>query len=144
MSISADGSASQWSSATGQRHPPNATPLAPHTLALVSLSVSPDGKRALYNSLEGQTWLWDLESGDVIGTHESYLESNEDVEPCSYLLSNLTSTFRPPHASVDANFNLAPTTHSLVRFPKSKWEHICFIECFWKRHNTFGGSKKFW
>lgn len=85
MSISADGTISQWSAITGQRHPPNAAPLAPHTLALVSLSVSLDGQRALFNSLEGQTRLLDLETGNVVGTYESYMESSEDAEPCPYL-----------------------------------------------------------
>ncbi|KAJ7595039.1 WD repeat-containing protein 61 [Mycena floridula] len=79
VSISADGSIKQWASATGQpsqiEHPP------PHTLALVSLSVSKDGKLALYNSIEGLTCLWDLETGDIVGKFESYVRSGDESEP---------------------------------------------------------------
>ncbi|KAF5363611.1 hypothetical protein D9756_000118 [Leucocoprinus leucothites] len=100
VSISADGSVNQWSCVTGQRHPPNAISPAPHTLALVSLSVSPDGKRALYNSIEGHTWLLDLESGDVIASYESYLDSKEDIEPSwSVSLNPNGSTYASSSAS---------------------------------------------
>ncbi|KAJ7639146.1 WD repeat-containing protein 61 [Roridomyces roridus] len=81
VSVSADGSTKQWASSSGQRHPPNAEFPAPHTLGLVSVSVSPDGRRALYNSLEGLTCLWDLTSGQVVGRFESYTRSVEGAEP---------------------------------------------------------------
>ncbi|KAK7054143.1 WD40-repeat-containing domain protein [Favolaschia claudopus] len=81
ISISADGSIKQWAAASGDRHPPNVEFPAPHTLGLVSLSVSPDGNRALYNSIEGLTSLWDLTNGEVVGKFESYSRSNEDSEP---------------------------------------------------------------
>jgi WD repeat-containing protein 61 len=51
-----------------------------HTLGLVSLSVSPDGGHALYNSIDGTTFLWDLEGGAIVGKHESYTRSG--AEPC--------------------------------------------------------------
>ncbi|KAJ7284067.1 WD repeat-containing protein 61 [Mycena rebaudengoi] len=79
VSVSADGSIKQW--AAGQRHPPNASFPAPHTLGLVSLSVSPDGQRALYNSIEGLTCLWDLTAGEVTGRFESYARSADGAEP---------------------------------------------------------------
>jgi len=79
VSISADGSIQQWSSSSGQPHP-GETP-SPHTLALVSLSVSPDGKYALYNSIEGLTSLWELETGKIVGKYESYVRTGEESEP---------------------------------------------------------------
>ncbi|KAF8967484.1 WD repeat-containing protein 61 [Flammula alnicola] len=81
ISISADGSVKQWSATTGQPHPPNAAFPTAHTLAQVSLSVTPDGRRALYNSIEGLTSLWNLENGEVIGTFESFARTKEDSEP---------------------------------------------------------------
>ncbi|PPQ92751.1 hypothetical protein CVT25_003860, partial [Psilocybe cyanescens] len=81
ISASADGSVKQWSAAIGQPHPPNASFPSPHTLAQVSLSVAKDGNRALYNSIEGLTSLWNLENGEVIGTFESFTRVNEESEP---------------------------------------------------------------
>ncbi|KAI0360565.1 WD repeat-containing protein 61 [Trametes cingulata] len=78
LSISADGSIKQWDSVSGQvsRTRP------PHTLGLVSLSVDPSGKLALYNTLEGLTCLWDLEDGELKGTFESYARTaGEPTEP---------------------------------------------------------------
>lgn len=84
VSISADGSIKAWDSASGQvsRIQP------PHTLGLVSLSLSRDGKHALYNSIEGLTTLWNLDSGDVVGKFESYARTTgisageASAEPC--------------------------------------------------------------
>ena len=85
ISISADGSVKQWSAASGQPHPPNATFPTPHTLAQVSLSVSLDGKKALYNSIEGHTSLWNLENGEVAATFESYaIKTGPDSEACRF------------------------------------------------------------
>jgi len=68
VSISADGIIKRWNSTSGQvMHT-----LPAHTLGLVSLSVSPDGRHALYNSVDGTTFLWDLEGGSIIGKHESF------------------------------------------------------------------------
>jgi WD repeat-containing protein 61 len=79
VSISADGVIKRWNSTSGQvmRSAP------PHTLGLVSLSVSPDGGHALYNSVDGTTFLSDLESGEIVGKHESYTRSAG--EPCESL-----------------------------------------------------------
>lgn len=71
MSISADGSVKQWDSNSGQ----SIHQRPPHTLGITSLSVSPSGQYALCNSIEGLTTLWDLESGEVVGTRESYARS---------------------------------------------------------------------
>ncbi|KAK7435771.1 Ski complex subunit Rec14 [Stygiomarasmius scandens] len=87
VSISADGSIKQWTSSTGQPYSiPNSNESdfqvpPPHTLGLVSLSVSQDGRFALYNSLEGLTSLWDLTNGEIVGKFESYVRSGEDAEP---------------------------------------------------------------
>ncbi|KAJ6583778.1 WD40-repeat-containing domain protein [Mycena sp. CBHHK59/15] len=80
VSVGADGALKQWV-ATGQRHPPNAPPAAAHTLGLVSLSVSPDGRHALSNSLEGLTCLWDLPRGEVVARFESYARATDGAEP---------------------------------------------------------------
>lgn len=80
ISISADGSIKQWS-AKAQPHPPNSNFPPPHVLGLVSLSVAPNGQRAIYNSIEGMTALWDLGSGEVVGKYESYVRGSEDAEP---------------------------------------------------------------
>ena len=86
ISTSADGSIRQWASATGQPYPPNAPPPKPHTLGLTSLSVSRDGRKALYNSIEGTTRLWDVGgSGEVEGTFESFAKSDDAQSgPCKY------------------------------------------------------------
>ncbi|KAF8886985.1 WD repeat-containing protein 61 [Infundibulicybe gibba] len=86
ISISADGSISQWSSPTGQSHPPNVQGPAPHTLGLVALSVSRDGQRVLYNSIEGLICLWDLEGGadadeKSVKRFESYARTQSEGEP---------------------------------------------------------------
>jgi WD repeat-containing protein 61 len=85
ISISADGSIKEWSSETGDMIQPTTFP-PPHPLALVSLSVSPDGRYVLYNSLEGTTALWDLHSRDVVGKFESFSRQEADVEPGEFVL----------------------------------------------------------
>ncbi|KAF8641284.1 hypothetical protein AX16_010063 [Volvariella volvacea WC 439] len=81
ISISADGSIKQFASTTGQPYPPNATFPTPHSLGLTCLSVTPDGNKALFNSLEGLTQLWDLSSGSIVGKYESYTRSGGEKEP---------------------------------------------------------------
>ncbi|KAJ8081932.1 Ski complex subunit Rec14 [Marasmius tenuissimus] len=81
LSASADGAIKQWNSSSGQTQAPSASGFPPrHTLGLVSLSASPDGRYALYNSIEGLTCLWDLSSGEVVGKFESYARSKSDSE----------------------------------------------------------------
>ncbi|KAG1896421.1 WD40-repeat-containing domain protein [Suillus fuscotomentosus] len=78
VSASADGTVKQWDSTSGQV----SMSRPPHNLAIVSLSVSPDGKFALYNGLDGTTWLWDLQADTVVGRHESYDRSTvQGAEP---------------------------------------------------------------
>ncbi|KAF9463697.1 WD repeat-containing protein 61 [Collybia nuda] len=81
ISISADGSIKQWSASAGQPHPPNAPFPPKHTLGLVSLSVSPDAQRAIFNSIEGLTSFWDLTTGEITGKYESYVRTGDDTEP---------------------------------------------------------------
>ncbi|KAL4265100.1 WD40/YVTN repeat-like-containing domain superfamily protein [Pleurotus pulmonarius] len=81
VSVSADGSIRQWSSDNGTPHPADVNKPPPHTLGLISLSVSPDGQRALYNSLEGTTAMMDLSNGEIVGKFESYVRSSEGAEP---------------------------------------------------------------
>ena len=80
VSIASDGSIKQWAAISGQPQSPNSQFPAPHTLALVSLSVSPDGTEALYNSIEGLTSIWDLTTGEVKAKYESY-RSGDEPEP---------------------------------------------------------------
>lgn len=81
LTASADGTIKQWDAASGQLS--RAQPA--HTHGLVSLDVNPTGTRALYNSLEGLTTLWNLENGETEGTFESYVRSgDEHIEPCEY------------------------------------------------------------
>ncbi|ETW84199.1 hypothetical protein HETIRDRAFT_155391 [Heterobasidion irregulare TC 32-1] len=83
VSVSADGSLKQWDSDSGQvlRIPPT------HTLGLVSLSVSPSGKHALYNTIDGSTCLWDLESGEVVGQHEGYARGGTETTETAWSVS---------------------------------------------------------
>ncbi|KAF8876814.1 WD repeat-containing protein 61 [Mucidula mucida] len=83
ISTSADGSIRQWTSAGEPLAPsPNRGFPEAHTLGLTSLSVAPDGRAALFNSIEGLTCLWDLVSGDITGKFESYNRSaGDDIEP---------------------------------------------------------------
>ena len=76
-SASADGTLKQWNPTSGQIS--NSQP--PHTLGIVSLSTDASGKKVLWNTLEGLTSLWDLESGDVSGKWESYVRGSEGGEP---------------------------------------------------------------
>ncbi|EMD40304.1 hypothetical protein CERSUDRAFT_110911 [Gelatoporia subvermispora B] len=71
VSISADGAIKHWDSTSGQV----SRTLPAHSHALVSLDVDAAGTRALYNSLEGLTCLWDLQSGEIVGRHESYVRA---------------------------------------------------------------------
>ncbi|GBE80187.1 WD40 repeat-like protein [Sparassis crispa] len=78
LTASADGSIREWNSTSGQVL---RSQLA-HTHGLVSLDVDSAGRRALYNSLEGLTCLWNLESGKMEGKFESYVRSGaEAIEP---------------------------------------------------------------
>ncbi len=105
VSVSADGVLKRWNSTSGQvmRSAP------PHTLGLVSLSVSPDGGHALYNGVDGTTFLLGLESGEIIGKHESFTRSAG--EPCESLVQRIllwcttegTSNGRPTAWSVSLN-----------------------------------------
>ncbi len=105
LSISADGTIKQWDSISGQvsRSRP------PHTLGLVSLSVDPTGKQALYNSLEGLTCLWDLEDGEVKGSFESYARAagGESTEPCTCIYLYLVYAFLtvPRTSALPANLS---------------------------------------
>ncbi|KAF9226933.1 WD40 repeat-like protein [Gyrodon lividus] len=78
VSASADGTVKQWDSTSGQV----SMARVPHNLAIVSLSVSPDGRFVLYNGLDGTTFLWDLQTDALVGRHESYDRSAvEGAEP---------------------------------------------------------------
>jgi len=78
FSISADGQIVQWDASSAQ--PIKSQP--PHTLGLVSLSVSESGNLALYNTIEGVTCLWDTQHGGEVIKHESFLRTaGEGAEP---------------------------------------------------------------
>ncbi|THH14185.1 hypothetical protein EW146_g6122 [Bondarzewia mesenterica] len=83
ISVSADGSIKHWDSTSGQI----LRSLPPHTLGIVSLSVSPNGKHALYNTIDGLTCLWDLENGEIVGKHESYARTGSEATEPSWSVS---------------------------------------------------------
>lgn len=86
ITVSADGSAKQYDVNSGQ----TMHSLPAHMLGLTSLSVSPSGSHALYNTLEGLTCLWDLTNGDISGKYESYVRSGaEQTEPGELVLEKL-------------------------------------------------------
>ncbi|CCM00295.1 uncharacterized protein FIBRA_02325 [Fibroporia radiculosa] len=58
-----------------------------HTYGLVSLDVEPSGKRVLYNSLEGLTCLWNIDSGSLEGKFESYVRSGSESSEPSWSVS---------------------------------------------------------
>ncbi|EGO20436.1 hypothetical protein SERLADRAFT_452555 [Serpula lacrymans var. lacrymans S7.9] len=83
ISASADGTVKQWDSTSGQ-----VSLCRPaHTLAIVSLSVSPDGRSVLYNGLDGMTCLWDLEHDKILGRHDSYDRTASDGAEPSWSVS---------------------------------------------------------
>ena len=82
ISVSADGRLRQWDAHSGQP-----LPFAPsssiaeyqHPIGITSLSVREvaGGTKALWNSMEGYTCLWDLEAGEAVGAFESYVRGKE-------------------------------------------------------------------
>jgi len=78
LSVSADGTIKQWDSGSGQ-----ITRAGPHhPLGFTSLSTSQDGRYALFNSVEGLTQMWDLQSGGIVGKFESYARpASGQLEP---------------------------------------------------------------
>lgn len=93
VSVSSDGTAVQWYAELYimvlphmNILPRNATSgevvkaLPPHPLALTSLSVNSSGSRALINSIEGTTMLWDLEDSRVTATKESFAQVKEGID----------------------------------------------------------------
>lgn len=87
LSVSADGRIIQWDATSGQ----SVSTRPAHPIGISSLSVNPQGTQVLYNSLEGLTTLWDAESGDVLGTHESFARTTEGSEPGSFALPVIDS-----------------------------------------------------
>ena len=82
ISVSADGTIKQWDSSSGQ-----ITRAGPrHPLGLTSISTSHDGRYAVFNSIEGLTQMWDLQTGDIVGKFESYARpTSAQIEPCMLL-----------------------------------------------------------
>ena len=75
ISASADGTLVQWDVISGQ--PIRSLPA--HALGIVSLSVPALGEFALYNTLEGTTALWDLQSGEIKGEFASYMAKKDGI-----------------------------------------------------------------
>lgn len=121
----------QWSAAVGQPHPPNAAFPTPHSLAQVSLSVSPDGTRALYNSLEGLTNLWNLDNGEIIGTFESFVRTKADSEPAwSVSLNPRGDTYASTGGSGNVSIHSAQTDNfgerlSTISSGRNKFGMFC-------------------
>jgi len=140
VSISADGSIKQWTSSSGQPYSiPNSNESnfqvpPPHTLGLVSLSVSQDGRLALYNSLEGLTSLWDLTNGEIVGKFESYVRSGEDAEPCTLSFINYCFIF----------WYFLTTIPSMVRLVEPERIDIRLFRSIRKTIYSFHRAWQFW
>ena len=108
LSVSADGTIKQWDSGSGQ-----ITRAGPrHPLGLTSLSTSQDGRYALFNSVEGLTQMWDLQSGDIVGKFESYARpSSGQLEPCTWLSIKLALLLIDLERSLVRVF--APKSHNI-------------------------------
>jgi WD40 repeat protein len=134
VSISADGVIKRWNSTSGQvmRTGPA------HTLGLVSLSVSPDGGHALYNSIDGTTFLWDLEGGAVVGKYESYTRSGS--EPCKSCVHTIPSSSL--RNSEGLPFLLS--FDSMVRILEPQRRHVCSHWWVRKRYYPFSGTRNIW
>jgi len=95
------------------------------------LSASPDGKHALYNSIEGLTSLWDLESGQVVAKHESYQRTGDDSEPAwSVSLNPNKETYATSGASGNITIRSAKTDNfgarlSTLSSGRSKFGMAC-------------------
>lgn len=78
ISASADGTIKQWDSGSGQ-----ITRAGPrHPLGLTSISTSEDGRYAVFNSVEGLTQMWDVQTGNIVGKFESYARpTSAQLEP---------------------------------------------------------------
>ncbi|KAG6333006.1 hypothetical protein ID866_6083 [Astraeus odoratus] len=128
ISASADGTVKQWDSTSGQV----SMALPPHNLAIVSISVSPDGRFVLSNSLEGTTSLWDLQTDTVVSRHESYDRSTaEGAEPSwSVSLNPKGETYAGSSGSGNVNIYSAKpdsfgTRQALLSSGKNKHGMIC-------------------
>ncbi|KZT29573.1 WD40 repeat-like protein [Neolentinus lepideus HHB14362 ss-1] len=89
ISVSASGQVHAYDSTSGQL-----SASAPaHTLGVTSLSVGTDGKKVLYNTIEGLTCLWDIESGEVLGRWESYRRKGEGGPAWSVSLNPSGATY---------------------------------------------------
>ncbi len=100
-------------------------PHTPHPCAGV-VAVTPDGSKALYNSIEGLTSLWNLENGEVIGTYESFTKKTDESEPCKLALQNV------PEKAAHRLFSLQAWGRVYSSFRRD----ICFYWCLWKRFDT--------
>ena len=149
ISISADGSVKQWSAASGQPHPPNATFPTPHTLAQVSLSVSLDGKKALYNSIEGHTSLWNLENGEIVASFESYVRTVPYSEACTFQIILVYTTTRFFHSTFvflawSVSLNPRGETYASTGTSKNVFIHSAQTSNFGERLSTLSsGRNKF-
>ncbi|KZW02542.1 WD repeat-containing protein 61 [Exidia glandulosa HHB12029] len=83
FSAAADGQIVQWDATKAE--PLHTQP--PHTLGLVSLSVSESGDLALYNTIEGITCLWDTSSGHTVRKHESFLRTGSGATEPAWSVS---------------------------------------------------------
>ncbi|TFK47026.1 WD repeat-containing protein 61 [Heliocybe sulcata] len=89
ISVSASGQVHAYDSTSGQL----SASAPPHTLGVTSLSVGAGGKKVLYNTIEGLTALWDVESGEVQGRWESYRRKGESEPAWSVSLNPTGATY---------------------------------------------------
>ncbi|KIO21287.1 hypothetical protein M407DRAFT_129643 [Tulasnella calospora MUT 4182] len=70
LSAGADGKLLLWDTTKANGAP--VRQLQQHPLALISLSGNTEGTRVLSNSIEGTTSLYDVQTGELLGKHESF------------------------------------------------------------------------
>lgn len=120
LSGSADGSFAftSWDEAGQAEQLPNGPPES-HTLGITSLSCNKSGTRALWNSIEGTTGLFDVQTGASRGKYASFVRTGQEAEePCT-----------PPFLPRSYIHVLIPL--SMVNFLASHATNIRVNRCQW-------------
>ncbi|KAL7411590.1 WD repeat-containing protein 61 [Mrakia frigida] len=82
VSVGLDGALKVWDSHGALVHSPTA-----HPLGITSLSISPLANRSLSNSIDGTTLLHSLATGQLLGTHQSFLKTSSSATASSWTVA---------------------------------------------------------